>query len=104
MGRVMGGRTSLPQPARTGQDGPHRPRPSAYPPSVTRRAKPPTLPVKTKERKRTGGAVVPVTCYLEPAAYLRLKERADRDGRKISTMLERAIAEYLDRLDERERR
>ena len=104
MGRVMGGRTSLPQPARTGQDGPHRPGPSAYPPPVARKPKPLPLPVKTKERKRTGGAVVPVTCYLAPAAYLRLKERADRDGRKISTMLERAIAEYLDRLDERERR
>ena len=55
--------------------------------------------VKTRERKRTGEAVVNVSAYLPTSVYRRLKARADRDGRKISAMLERAIVEYLDRLD-----
>ena len=62
----------------------------------------PKIRVKTRDRKRTGKEVVTVSAYLPMPLYRRLKARADRDGRKISAMLERAIAEFLDRLDERD--
>lgn len=58
--------------------------------------------VKTRERKRSGTEVVNVSAYLPMPLYRRLRARADRDGRKISVMLERAIAAYLDRLDEQD--